>query len=325
MMVWFNHYKNLTQAERELLTKLILCTIVGTLFSWAIGDVYSPTTAITANLFLYCDRGYIGSLRYGTKRVLVQIIQGFLVLIWIIPCKYFGFPVPDAIIIMLASGLAICIGLPNNYRHEYSPLNCTLANASFIIACASVHNITAFPYRVLECVMGYAIGYLINYIIIPPKNRYQEAVRTIEKCAKALILEENLDLYQQNRDQLKNELKILIEDSEKGSKKYRLSGTAINLLFAHDRLLSGLEEYKSDHHGCCDYVDNEFLRLVEDTYECSKRLHLSLVQNIDHERIEEAEIVIPPELKPVNHAEIRLAASLIKYVELLTDFLDTTL
>ena len=173
--------------------------------------------------------------------------------------------------------------------------------------------------------MGYAIGYLINYIIIPPKNRYQEAVRTIEKCAKALILEENLDLYQQNRDQLKNELKFLIEDSEKGSKKYRLSGTAINLLFAHDRLLSGLEEYKSDHHGCCDYVDNEFLRLVEDTYECSKRLHLSLVQNIDHERIEEAEIVIPPELKPVNHAEIRLAASLIKYVELLNDFLDKTL
>jgi hypothetical protein len=62
-------YLQMTKTERELIVKLIWCTVFSTLFSWAVGDLYSPTTAVTANLVLYIDRGYRGSLqsRINTK------------------------------------------------------------------------------------------------------------------------------------------------------------------------------------------------------------------------------------------------------------------
>lgn len=78
------------------------------------GDVHSPTTAVTANLFLYTDRGYTGSLRYGTKRVLVQLVQGLFVVGLIFPCKYFQWPVPDVVLIIVASCVALCVGLPRS-------------------------------------------------------------------------------------------------------------------------------------------------------------------------------------------------------------------
>ena len=74
-------WNTLTKSEWALIIKLMLCTVLATIFSWAIGDVYNPATAVTANLCLYVDRGYRGTLIYAVRRITAQIIQGALALL----------------------------------------------------------------------------------------------------------------------------------------------------------------------------------------------------------------------------------------------------
>ena len=114
-------YLIMTKSEYALIVKLILCTALATLFSWAMGDVHNPTTAVTANLCLYVDRGYRGNLLYAVRRIMAQLIQGFLVLLLIFPCKYFDLPVPDGVLILAACCFAIAVGLPFNFKHTYAP------------------------------------------------------------------------------------------------------------------------------------------------------------------------------------------------------------
>ena len=114
-------YFIMTKSESALILKLILCTSLATAFSWAVGDVHNPTTAVTANLCLYVDRGYRGSLLYAARRILAQIIQGVLVLMLILPCKYCHLPISDGVLILIACCFAIAVGLPLNFKHTYAP------------------------------------------------------------------------------------------------------------------------------------------------------------------------------------------------------------
>ena len=77
----------MTEDEKSLIVRLMFCTVFSMLFSLLMGDPYSATTAVTVNLFLYTDRGYCGSIRYGLRRVAVQVFQGTLVLLVIVPVK----------------------------------------------------------------------------------------------------------------------------------------------------------------------------------------------------------------------------------------------
>lgn len=148
-------YLTMSKSEYALILKLLLCTGLATAVSWTMGDVHNPTTAVTANLCLYVDRGYRGNLLYAVRRILAQLIQGALVLMLILPCKALALPVPDGVLILAACCFAILVGLPLNFKHTYAPLNCTLANATFIIsrgsaAAREVQPISLPPFRA-EC------------------------------------------------------------------------------------------------------------------------------------------------------------------------------
>lgn len=82
----------------------------------------------------------------------------------IFPCKYFNLLIPDVALIIISSCIAICIELPINYKNTYSPANCTLANATFIISCTAVQNTGIFASRVLECIAGFLIGYFVGSV-----------------------------------------------------------------------------------------------------------------------------------------------------------------
>lgn len=171
-------YREMSQINKELIVKLFLCTLISAVYSCLVGDIYSVTAVVTANLFLYVDRGYCGSLRYAARRVLVQVVQGALVLVIVLPCKYWlRLPVPDIAIFTAASLFGIAVGMPINYKYRFSPLNATLANATFIIAIGVLTGLEMLPYRVLHCVAGGAIGYVVNFVIMPQRDRYQEALR----------------------------------------------------------------------------------------------------------------------------------------------------
>ena len=233
-------YLQMSKTEYELIIKLAICTVLATIFSWAIGDLYSPTTAVTANLFLWCDRGYCGSLRYGTRRVIVQIIQGPLVIAVIFPCKYFVLPIPDIVLIIVACCFALVIGLPANYRNQYSPFNCTLANATYVIVCAAVHNMEAFPKRVLQCIAGGLIGYFVNYIVFSYRDRITELNRNIKSSVIDLISNQCFDTYNQNIALIDRDFGFLIEDSQCGNKKVRVSNDMIAYALFQKELMNGL-------------------------------------------------------------------------------------
>ena len=78
----------MNREEKMLILKLAICTVICTLFAWLVKDPYRVTAAVTANLYLYIDRGYRGGNRYGFRRVTVQIVQGAILALMIIPCKH---------------------------------------------------------------------------------------------------------------------------------------------------------------------------------------------------------------------------------------------
>lgn len=160
----------LEPAEKETITRILAGTILAFLLAWAIGRPYSPTIAVTANLCLYTDRGYLGMVRYGVRRVAVQVVQGILVLLIMGFVRYVThLPIPDGLLILLASCVGLLVGLPVNYRQPYSPLVCTLGNATFIIACAVAREPAAFPWRVFECFAGFLIAWGVDRVVLTRK------------------------------------------------------------------------------------------------------------------------------------------------------------
>ena len=259
-------YLIMTKSEYALIVKLILCTALATLFSWAMGDVHNPTTAVTANLCLYVDRGYRGNLLYAVRRIMAQLIQGFLVLLLIFPCKYFDLPVPDGVLILAACCFAIAVGLPFNFKHTYAPLNCTLANATFIIACSAVQSMEFFPHRVLQCVAGALIGYFVNYIVFPYQDRAKEILRLADSCITALIQNRDSAAFSRTMSLLEKEYAFVVADKGKKRRSARMSQEELRFLLWNKETLQKLstfvtvyEVYKSQITDGCKTIMWELL------------------------------------------------------------------
>ena len=312
-------YRTLTRSERELIYKLVLCTVIATAFSWLIREPYSPTTAVTANLFLWSDRGYRGSLRYGTRRVLVQIVQGLLVLALIFPCRYWHLPISDSLLIVLSCCIAICIGLPIDFRHPYSPLYCTLANATFLIACATVQNFSAVPLRVLECVAGYLIGYGVNYYLTPQRDRYAEALDRLRWCTEQLIQGEPGAEYPPAKNFVDFNLKCLYEDSEKGLKRHYHTPEALKLLTEFYGLLTAMELHWANKRRYYRAVSAEFQTALETAETECHELHLALIDTLDGTCALPDGMPAAPSLEPRTDSEICLVAGVIDYRARLLD------
>jgi len=312
-------FKNLSRENKELIWRLILCTIISTGFSWLIGEPYSPTAAVTANLFLYLDRGYRGSLRYGTRRVLVQIIQGLFVLVLIFPCKYFKIPVPDPILIILSCIFAIVIGLPINMRYTYTPVLSTLANATFIIACGTVQNFTRFPYRVLECVGGYAIGYIVYYFLIPSQERYPKTKNSLKNCSDILLKNGTSAAYRKAKKTLDNDMQFLTEDNEGGLKKYHIDENDLRFLRAFKKTIEAIEVYQDHLNHYKAEIDPEFFDKYQKEFHATQDFYDKYLQDFAESRdLPDAlpdEISSSPVFNPSNDGELLLSSDIIDFRE----------
>jgi hypothetical protein len=309
-------YLDMSRTEYALIIKLVICTIIATLFSWLMGDIYSITTAVTANLFLWCDRGYRGSLKYATRRVLVQIVQGILVIGLIFPCKYFEIPIPDAILIMISSCMALCVGLPINYKCTYAPFNCTLANATFVISCATVQNMSAFPKRVLQCIMGALIGYFVNYIIFSSKDRVHEIMKLSKECVRALIDNADLSAYNKNMLLLEKELGFLIEDNGKNGRITYISSENMEYLIWHKQLIISLKAYKEIYEEYQNILSVEYKTKLQEIFDDVITMHRKLLENHEHSFISSMRLDV--QAFDINKPEeLCVAGRLLEYVKLI--------
>lgn len=308
-------YLHMSKTEYELIIKLIICTVLATIFSWMIGDLYSPTTAVTANLFLWCDRGYRGSLRYGTRRVLVQIVQGIIVIAVIFPCKYFALPVPDMLLIIIACCLALAIGLPINYKNQFSPFNCTLANATYVIACATVHNMEAFPKRVLQCIVGGIIGYFVNYIIFSYRDRVTEIHKNIKASVVDLVSHNCFDTYNKRLELLNKDIGFLIEDSKKGNKKLRVTDETIAGILFHKKLMYALHDYLLFYEEHKEQLSEQFSTQMQICYQEATAIHCNMLNDMNN--MSKTNNIEVPDIHTASMVELSMLGRFVEYVSLL--------
>lgn len=315
--------RRMAEGEWNLVWKLILCTVFSMLFSWAIGDPYGPTNAVTANLCLYTDRGYCGSIRYGVRRILVQILQGVMVF-GVVALVRTGlrWPIPDNLLIILACCVAISIGLPLNYRHPYSPLNCTLANATFILACAMVQDVSLFGRRVVECTVGFVIGYLVNYLLLPAGDRYQNLRTLLCLLTRRGIETSDFSEYARKQGDVKKQAEFLREDSGKGLKKHHRSETELTLIELSIRMLDLLLELQRRY----DSYSAEVKAQVEPAYRGvldGQTAHLRLIQIFSGQDAVSEISVPPPSLSARSEEELLVTAYAVSYYQLLDQFQTT--
>lgn len=312
-------YIHMTKAEYELIIKLVLCTIIATIFSWLTGDLYSPTTAVTANLFLWSDRGYHGSIKYAIRRVLAQIIQGIFVLLFILPCKYYDIPIPDVILITVACCFAIIIGLPINYKHTFAPFNCTLANATFVIACATVQHIDAFPKRVFQCVMGALIGYFVNYIVFSYKDRGNEILNLTEDCLTVLIRDRNFDTFNRNMALFEKEYAFLIDDKGKTKRRSKMTEEEINFLKWNKELLQKLSGFVAVYEVHKNNISNECRKIMWELFSYALMTHKQVVDDSKQGKYKVEKIVIPPFTVECNE-DLFFLDRLVEYVNVINQY-----
>lgn len=306
----------MTKSEYELIIKLLLCTIIATLFSWLMDDIHSPTTAVTANLFLWSDRGYRGSIKYAIRRVLAQVIQGILVLLFIFPCKYYDVPIPDAVLIIISCCFALIIGLPLNYKYTFAPFNCTLANATFVIACATVQHINTFPKRVFQCIIGALIGYFVNYIIFSYKDRGNEILNLVEECLTVLIQDRNFDAFNRNMVLFEKEYAFLIDDKGKTRRRSKMSKEEFIFLQWNKKLLQKLSAFLEVYEVHKNNISDECKDIMWELFPYALMIHKQVVDNSKQGSLENEKIVIP-QFSVDRYEDLFLLDRLIEYVNVI--------
>ena len=309
----------MTKSEYALIVKLILCTILATLFSWAVGDVHNPTTAVTANLCLYVDRGYRGSLLYAVRRILSQIIQGVLVLMLILPCKRLDLPVPDSVLILAACCFAIVIGLPLNFKHTYAPLNCTLANATFIIACSAVQSMDFFPKRVLQCVVGAFIGYFINYIVFPYQDREKEILRLADRGITALIQDRNVDSFNRTMALLEKEYAFVVADKGKKRRAARMTQEEIRFLYWNKEALQKLSAFVAVYEIYKAQITDDCKLIMWELLPHALTAHRQIIAQ-DPEGPRHMEPLAVPHFKAECQEDLMLLSRLLEYVHTIRQY-----
>lgn len=271
--------KKMNRFERGLLIKLLFCTVLSTLFSWIIGDPYSPTTAVTANLILYIERGHVGSIRYGLRRIATQIIQGFLVALCILLCKvWLKLPIPDPILIIFSCCFALLVGLPINFHYSFAPLNCTLANATFILATSFILDYTSYPMRVLHCIAGLLIGYFVLYVVESRDHACDDFLRSVKDCLDNPNM--TLERLSKQRDTLRNTYRGWKEDISSGLRQSEGLSEAIQIMCIQIQILSVIEEYWAIREHFTSQVKNSYsLQTERMIHDCRKR-HVSMLETM---------------------------------------------
>lgn len=315
-------YLGMSRTERELLIKFLLCTIISTAVSWAIGTPYSPSTAVTAVLYLYIDRGYCGGFYYAMKRIEVQIVQGALLILPVFLFKFYLPHVPDPVVIAVSACVAITLGLPINFKHQIAPLNCTLANATFIIVTSMITSVQAYPYRVLHCVIGFLIGYIVNNFIVPQHDRYQDALERLSACTRLVIGKtkdpESSKQYDAWKQLAETDLKHLVWDDKKsGLKRYRRTPEQFALVEKLHEALLALELLEEEQELYRNQVDADFWNHFQNELRLWHNVHCQISEQKTADAVPQLS-----HLTPRTQEESILATDLFRYSQRVSALLD---
>lgn len=171
--------------RRERMLRFVICIVLGLGAAALIGQPYTPTTAISAILVLYIDRGYNGSIWYSFRRIRAQFLMGLIVFVLIFLMRSYT-ELPDWWIMVLATVLTVLIGLPFQERFQIAPYTVTMGNAILIMATGIITSSQLLVERVMACVFGALIGHLVCYVIVPGIDRYEAVCEQLREDGEIL-------------------------------------------------------------------------------------------------------------------------------------------
>ena len=311
--------------RRELLLRFLLCVIAGLGTGTLIGYPTTPTIAVSAILMLYIDRGYTGSIRYSWRRVRVQILMGGLAILFIVPLRVIT-PLPDWMIGIITSMTIIIIGLPLQERYNIAPLTVTMGNAALIMTTGILGNVNFYWQRVLFCVLGAVIAHLVNFLVLPRGDRYQEICQQLREDTENLVqmltgkasMAEVLQEAKKSEAFLEKHIGYLKEDGR--WKRHRLEpwryAAVTGLLKVERKMLQMGEDlsYWGAHTG------EDFQRSFRAAMEFGTDIHLSWTEKLMEEcPPKEIPLCQIPMLCTTQPGEAVLAADIIHYIEALND------
>lgn len=277
----FNYF-DMPKSERQLIWKMVTATLICNFITWLMNDIYSMTAVVTSYLFLWTDRGYKNNVLYGKKRVLVQLVQGVMVIAIVFPCKYFKLPIPDIALITIATCATIILGLILNYKYKYSWISATLVCASVIITLSVIRDMNSFPKRVMNCIIGALVGYFVNYIIFSNKDRVKEIMQLTRESVHALVEEIDFDTYAGNITLIEKEIGLLIADEGRNGRKGRVSEGEITALQKHRQLLVSLKNFLETYGKYEEQLSDSFKQEVLKRFKEVTTLHKELLEREDY-------------------------------------------
>lgn len=311
--------------RRELLLRFLLCVIAGLGTGAWIGYPTTPTIAVSAILMLYLDRGYTGSIRYSWRRVRVQILMGGLAIFCVLPLRI-ATPLPDWMIGIITSVIIIMIGFPLQERYHIAPLTVTMGNAALIMTTGILGNVNFYWQRVLFCILGAVIAHLVNFLVLPRGDRYQEICQQLREDAENLIqmMTEKanaagvLQEAKQSEAFLEKHIGYLKEDGR--WKKHRLEPwryAAVAGLFKVERKMLQMGE---DLACWGAHTGEDFQRSFWEALELGTKIHLvwtdKLMEEYPPRDIPVCQI---PMLCTAQPGEAVMAADIIHYIEALNN------
>lgn len=301
--------------NRTCLIRFLLCTGLGLGAGALIGYPTTPTIAVSAILMLYIDRGYTGSLRYSWRRVRVQVIMGGIGILVVLPLQRWT-ALPLWAIEILAAGIAITVGLPLQHRYQIAPLTVTMGNAALIMVTGIAGHVGFYWERVLFCILGALIAHIVNFVVVPREDRYQDI---LTQMREDLLLLSDLLLGQETSPNvigtckkseafLEKHIAILKEDSR--WRRHRIEawryGQVFGFLQAERELIRMAEDFMEWGSGLEESFLIRFRRELETLFD----IHLAGMCGEEGAGAE-----LPESLEPVLYgpAEMILLADMIRY------------
>ena len=307
--------------RRERLIRFIICTVLGIGAAVLIGQPNTPTTAISAILVLYIDRGYTGSIWYSWRRIRAQFLMGVVAFVLILLLRTYT-PLPDWGITMLAAVLTICLGLPIQERLLIAPYSVTLGNAILIMTTGIITSPVFLLQRVEACVLGALIGHLVCYVIVPGIDRYSAVCEQLQEDEGVLMAylrsgrwgKEAAPALKGQMAFLEKHLGYMREDNyfkHRAVEVWRVKLVS-DLLRTEQHLIA----FARDLSVWGRQLSPEFLELLQTNLERTAVLHQGLLDRLkEEERPSAALPAVPvPELSCKSHGEIVIAAYLVNYI-----------
>ena len=204
-------------------------------------------------------------------------------------------------------------------KYSYSPVLSTLATATVIIACGTVQSFTRFPFRILECIAGYAIGYFVNYFLVPPEDRYQKTKQSLVKCSEILVMDGTSPAYRKAKNTLDSDFQLLTEDSEHGLKKYHHEKKELLMLHAFKKILEAIEAYQDHLKHYQPKINADYSKQLHKEFHTTWDYYMVLLHHYfnknDLDLEPQEEFLSSPELNPSSDEEVLLASDIIDFRE----------